>query len=930
MERVYRDGNDSYILKMIALSAHSGEKQAVYLNQRTQQLLVEPLAEFMNRVAAPANQQFGTAEKIALYRRRFNGRQDVYAKRYYNKKAQRDVYSPATTFSNGRPNKNDYLPLTDNVLKEHLRGNIFIGIFPLLPNDVTNFLVIDIDKQNWQEIVSSLVKICNQNTLPVAIERSQSGNGAHLWFFFEHAISAASARCMGQAILKDAMAINPNISFKAFDRLFPNQDTMPSGGLGNLIAAPLQYQRMKLGRSLFVNEKFEAYADQWDFLLQIQTISDAKVKQVTEKLDSTNDFKLFELPDGTQPDLLTDKLLDATQKITAYRRNQLYILKSQLTTAQINALRYAATFKNPQYYQNQKQRRSNWETPQYISLAEQDSQYVILPRGLEDYLCGKLPKLTIHDETTTGEHLDVKFNGELRQAQLPAQASLLKHNMGVLAARTGFGKTVISASLISKRAVSTLIIVNSRVLAQQWEQRLQKFLTIKNDPFVEYTKTGRKRKKNVIGSYYSGHKKISRLVDVATVQALSHLGDDLSEFMSHYGMVIFDEVHHLAAVTNELVMKQVTAKYIYGLSATPYRQDSLDPIIFMRAGNIAYQTAKVDEKNLLTTKRSLVLRMTNFGMLNNETMANNTLQENYESILNDQDRNQLIVDDICNNFKLGRHQLVLTRRLEQIDILANLIPSKLKIPVFELSGRQKAKVNQNIIAELVKFKKPYVLLATGNYIGEGFDIGSIDTLLLAMPISWKGSTEQYLGRLNRDLGQKSELQVFDYVDLFVPMLARMYQKRLRTYKELQYQISANDSKSVVKVMSDVTGYKQLMMELTTNKPEIVIGVAYLTSSILKLVKKLPPADIVIVTLPADKQEKLGLFNQLLDMKITVKYSRQVLNTVLINDKIVWYDYDQLLNNANIGASLRFNSSALANKFKDLFFKMPPLLNNADD
>jgi len=930
MERSYHDGRGTYILKAVALSAQSGEKQAVYLNQQTQQLLVEPLVDFLKKVPTSNKKQLTTTQKIALYRQRFNGRQDVYAKRYYNKKAQRDVYSPVTTFSNGRPNKHDYLPLTDEVLKERLKGNIFIGIFPLLPDDLTNFLVIDIDKKNWQEIVRSLLKVCQQNKLPVAIERSQSGNGAHLWFFFEHTVTAVLARHLGQSILKKTMAINPNVSFKAFDRLFPNQDTMPTGGLGNLIAAPLQYQRMQLGRSLFVNEQFEAYPDQWQFLEQISTVGEEQAQQVVQKLNTGNRFRLFELPDDEQPDLLTDKLLDATQTITAYRRNQLYILKSQLTTSQINALRYAATFSNPQYYKNQKQRLSNWETPQYISLAEQDRQYVILPRGLEAFLQQKLPKLIVNDETTTGERLQVSFNGDLRADQIPAQQAMLDHDMGVLAARTGFGKTVIAASLIAKRSVSTLIIVNSRVLAQQWQQRLQQFLTIKNEPFVEYTKTGRKKKKSVIGSYYGNQKKVSRLVDVATVQALSRLGEALPEFMSHYGMVIFDEVHHLAAVTNELVMKQVTAKYIYGLSATPYRRDSLDPIIFMRAGQIVYKTAKIDEKQALTTNRSLVLRTTNLGALNSEYMANNSIQENYEAMLNDHDRNQLIIDDICQNFKNGRHQLVLTRRLEQLDLLANLIPAKLKIPVFELSGRQKAKTNQAIIDKMVKFAQPYVLLATSSYIGEGFDISSIDTLLLAMPISWKGNIEQYLGRLNRDLTHKTDLRVYDYVDLFVPMLARMYQKRLRTYHELQYQVVANDTKSVVKILSGVSGRQQLISELTTNQPRIVIGVAYLNSAVLKLIKRLKIADMTVVTLPIGQQTKLALFEALSDLKVKIKYNNQVLNTVIINDQVVWYDYDQLLNSKATNASLRFSSTALAKTFNQLFLGTPPLLNETND
>jgi len=377
-------------------------------------------------------------------------------------------------------------------------------------------------------------------------------------------------------------------------------------------------------------------------------------------------------------------------------------------------------------------------------------------------------------------------------------------------------------------------------------------------------------------------------------------------------------------------MKQATAKYIYGLSATPYRRDNLDPIIFMRAGDIVYRTTKIDEKQLLTTKRSLVLRTTNFGMLNNESMANNTLQENFEAMLYDHDRNNLIIEDICNNFKLGRHQLVLTRRLEQLDILESLIPKKLKIPIFELSGRQKPKINREVITKIVNFKKPYVLLATGNYIGEGFDVSSIDTLLLTMPISWKGSTEQYLGRLNRDLVQKSELQVFDYVDLFVPMLARMYKKRLKTYRELQYQINTGNSQTVVKVMSGTGGHRQLMNELVTNNPKVVVGVIYLSSAILKLIKQLNPANVIVVTVPADKQSRPALLSKLLDMKVKVKYSGQALNTILINDKVVWYDYDQLLSTSNKGSSLRFGSSVLAKKFNDLFFELPPLLGDSND
>jgi len=321
------------------------------------------------------------------------------------------------------------------------------------------------------------------------------------------------------------------------------------------------------------------------------------------------------------------------------------------------------------------------------------------------------------------------------------------------------------------------------------------------------------------------------------------------------------------------------------------------------------------------------MRATNFGVLNNEYVTTNSLQENYEAMLNDHDRNQLIVDDICHNFKRGRHQLVLTKRLAHLDILAALIPDKLQIPVFELSGRLKPRQNQATIDKLVSFKQPYVLLATGNYIGEGFDVNTIDTLLLAMPISWKGNVEQYIGRLNRDLGKKSELQVFDYADLFVPMLAKMYKKQLRTYHTLHYQMVATEHQPVFQVMQGKTGRQKLMSELRTNQPKILIGVSQLNSAILRLITRFKSANIIVVTLPVAQQVKHALFDKLKNLGVTIKYNNQVLNTIIIDDKIVWYDYHQVLYATGDNASLRFSSTVLAERFSELFLQVPPLLDD---
>lgn len=414
----------------------------------------------------------------------------------------------------------------------------------------------------------------------------------------------------------------------------------------------------------------------------------------------------------------------------------------------------------------------------------------------------------------------------------------------------------------------------------------------------------------MVGTYFSGHKNVSRLVDVATVQTLSRM-KNLPAFLQHYGMVIVDEVHHLAAVTFDDVIKQAAARYVYGLSATPYRRDGWDPIIFMRAGNIAYQTAKTDEQQLLTTKRTVIFRTTSLGELNGGVMNQNSVQDNYAAMSHDQDRNRLIVADILANFKQGRHQLVLTQRLEHIDILKAMLNKEVKAVTFELSGQQKNKVNQQNIAAIGRCQTPYVILATGSFVGEGFDVPSIDTLLLAMPVSWKGSIEQYLGRLNRNLENKAELQVFDYVDLFVPMLSKMYQKRQKTYRELHYQIRSSESQSVVQIRSGKPGLGKLLVELENSTQGIVIGVTSNHPAIIGFLKKLKVPRVTVVCLPKIAQD-------FQDLTAKVIESPQALNTVIIDQQQVWLDYQQLLFNSQDNAALEFDSSQLAKRFLKVF------------
>lgn len=910
-----------FTFKTIAIDRKTGNKCAVYIDQQSHEMMVTPLADFQSLLSAPASSggtsgHWSEEEKLSIFRSLFKGRDDVYAKRYFNKRAGRYVYSPTTRFKDGRPMRDKTLPLTDNVIKDHLNGKQFIGVYPLLKDDTTNFLVIDIDKSNWQMIIKSLKKVASQQGVPVFIECSQSGNGGHLWVFFEHTLTAKLARQLGQQLLERAMAINPEISFAAFDRLFPNQDTMPSGGYGNLIAAPLQLERLRQGRSAFIDENFKPYRDQWAYLSTVTKISEKQVQDAIIALASKNTFRLFNEISQTQPDLLADKTFKTMGKIKIIRREQLFLDSHNLTHKQIMTLCWMATFSNPEFYIKQRQRRSTWNSPRYISLATQDSKrypgYLGLPRGIENLLVEKIPEITWTDKTTNGRSLHVTFTGELFAEQQLAQQSMLRGNMGVLSARTGFGKTVIAASMIAERAVSTLIIVNNLELAEQWQKQLNQFLEIDDDPWTEYTPTGRKRRKRKIGTYYGSRKNTSRLVDIANIQTLARL-DALPEFLSHYGMVIIDEVHHVAARTFDEVVSQVPAEYIYGLSATPYRRDGWQPNIFMQVGDIAYQTAKVDERSLLTTKRSLMVRMTNLGELTSNIMANNSLNQNQDAIMNNSDRNQQIIADVRHNYKQGRHIIVLTRRVAHVHQLEDVFKEQYAdVKIFVLLGKQKKK-NRETVIEINNYQGPYVLLTTTQYAGEGFDVKSLDTLLLAMPVSYKGSVEQYLGRLNRGLDHKSELRVYDYVDIFVPMLARMYRKRLATYKNLHYQIIQNKELGV-QLQNGQLGYRELNAELNKSQRTIVIAVSTKQIGLRKLIKKLDNKKIVLV-LPRSMRP---YYQDLSSVKIIE--CEATFNVIIIDDEVVWYDYSDIVAKRSEAVSLRFSSHELAKRFSKVLLK----------
>jgi len=762
------------------------------------------------RVEVVGISQFSSAtDKIALFRSWFRGREDVYPVRFESRKTGRAGYQPACAneWVRGRCEKprikcadclhRRFLPVTDEVVRWHLSGRdaqgrpFVMGIYPLLPDECCHFLAVDFDRQDWQQDAGAFLQTCRRLALPAALERSRSGNGAHVWLFFEAAIPARLARNLGAYLLTETMEERPDIGFGSYDRFFPNQDTLPSGGFGNLIALPLQKQARARGNSMFFDDRLEPYADQWQFLAALQRIRVGLVEEIVQAAESRGRIT------GVRAVLTLEADADApwTAPPSRWRKeppvsgplpksldlvlaDQIYVAKENLAPGLRNRLLRLAAFQNPEFYQAQAMRLPTYDRPRIISCAEDLPQHLALPRGCQAEVQGLLESLKIearwHDERFGGKPLVTSFKGELRPEQQLAADAMLAHDTGVLSATTAFGKTVLAAWLIARRGVNSLVLVHRQQLLEQWIERLSAFLELPAGS---------------IGRIGGGRRKPGGMVDVAIIQSLVRKGV-VSDLVADYGQVIVDECHHLSARSFELAARRAKAKYVVGLSATVTRKDGHHPIIFMQCGPIRYRVDAREQAAARPFGHTVLVRPTNFQAPELAGAGQRIeFHRLYEALAADAARNRMICEDFILAVQEGRSPLLLTERVDHLQQLAAALTGKIPHLIVLQGGMGKKALQR---ANTERLSRPaeaqLVLLATGKYIGEGFDDARLDTLFLALPVSWRGTIAQYVGRLHRLQAGKREVRVYDYADLNVPLLAKMFDRRCQGYEAVGYAI----------------------------------------------------------------------------------------------------------------------------------------------